>query len=53
MKPKTSLLKSVILIYIFMCIVLFVKDVFADNIASIQTSIDAGLIYVTSEFQSF
>lgn len=37
MQSKTSLLKSVILVYILMCIVLFVKDAFAENERAIET----------------
>lgn len=37
MKPKTSLLKSVVLIYVLMCIVLFVKDVFAEKTQRLRT----------------
>jgi len=40
MKSKHSLLKSVILIYILMCITLFVKDVFAGETKLIEMRID-------------
>jgi len=32
MKTKPSLLKSVAIIYIFMCIILFFKDILAENL---------------------